>query len=127
MDENRQTPGRIPIRFVDYEAGRGPSGGRGEDDGPTAEEIGRASIYEDETEVQRRIDRGAERDTGRGRDRADDSDTAGGPLPSDLPERREDQDTNLHAAEVEVIEATADYDEIVRERPAAAEERANLD
>jgi molecular chaperone GrpE len=57
------------------------------------EEIGRASSYEDETEVQRRTDRGQEEEDGKsGRDSANDKDTAGGPPLDELPERREDQD-----------------------------------
>jgi molecular chaperone GrpE len=42
--------------------------------------------------MQRRIDRGTENDDESGRDRADDADTAGGPPPGEIPERREDQD-----------------------------------
>jgi molecular chaperone GrpE len=54
----------------------------------TPDELGRASSYEGETEMQRRIDRGDEEDAGR----ADDADTAGGPPLSETPEHREDQD-----------------------------------
>ncbi len=57
---------------------------------PSAEEIGRASSYEDATEVQRRIDRGAEEDHAEGRERADDRDVAGGPPLGETPEQRED-------------------------------------
>src|SRR5205085_9907501 len=53
------------------------------------EEIGKGSSYEGETETERRIDRGREQDDTGGRESADDSDTAGGPPPNDLPERRE--------------------------------------
>ena len=94
MNKDKQTPGRIPIRFVDE--GRRKSDdkempGQTSEDDLTPKEIGRASSYEDETEVQRRIDRGTEREDEKGR--ADDADTAGAPDPSDLPENREDLDT----------------------------------
>ena len=96
MNKERQKASRIPVRFVDEEekAGRAADShadAGGEDD-LTADVIGRESSYEGETEVQRRIDRGAEKDAGDGR--ADETDAAGGPDPSELPERREDQDTN---------------------------------
>ena len=95
--------GRIPIRFADDEssadernaADKNESGKGREDDGGglTPEELGRASIYEDATEMQRRIDRGEEGEAGRGE--ADDRDTSGAPHPSDLPENRNEQDTTL--------------------------------
>jgi molecular chaperone GrpE len=94
MNKDRQKPNRIPVRFVDDEGkGQGP---RGEADagGLTPEEIGRESSYEGETEVRRRIDRGTEGPGARSGGEADDADAAGGPDPSELPERREDQDTN---------------------------------
>jgi molecular chaperone GrpE len=92
----------IPVRFLDEEDGRldEPEGlraaageGDASDEGgdPSAEDIGRESSYEDETEMQRRIDRGSEDETGTGRERADDADTAGGPPRGELPEEREDQ------------------------------------
>jgi molecular chaperone GrpE len=85
MNKDRQKPSRIPVRFVDEEGkGGGPGGESGADD-LTPEDIGRESSYEGETEVGRRIDRG---------EGGDDADAAGGPDPADLPERREDQDTN---------------------------------
>jgi len=100
-NQNKEKPNRIPVRFMDED----PSGQRAQDtprdeqgDGtaergaPSSEELGRASSYEDATEMQRRIDRGVEEDSDAGRAPADDSDTAGGPQPKDLPERREDQD-----------------------------------
>lgn len=100
MNKNSQTPSRIPIRFVDEDASRrdreAPNNKSNGELSP--EEIGRASIYEDETEVQRRIDRGPEQDSEQGRERADDEDIAGAPYPSDLPERREDQDTTAPSA-----------------------------
>jgi molecular chaperone GrpE len=91
----KEKSNRIPVRFVDEEgparAGApqqdGPDGENGTDE-PSAEDLGRESSYEDETEMKRRIDRGAEEDG----ERADDADTAGGPPPGELPERREDQD-----------------------------------
>jgi molecular chaperone GrpE len=97
----RQKPKRIPIRFIDEEGANGMNAKDSKDESsrpgaggaePSPEEIGRASSYEDETEVKRRIDRGTEEDDEGGRERADETDAAGGPAPSDLPERREDQD-----------------------------------
>jgi molecular chaperone GrpE len=85
IDESRATPNRIPVRFVDDAAG-------GADD-LTPEELGRASSYEGETEMQRRIDRGGEQDAEGSRGRADDADAAGSPPDSELNENREDQDT----------------------------------
>jgi molecular chaperone GrpE len=96
----KEKSNRIPVRFIDEEedsaapddSGADAPGGKARGEEPTAEELGRASSYEDATEMQRRIDRGAEEDSAGGRERADDSDTAGGPPTGDLPERREDQD-----------------------------------
>jgi molecular chaperone GrpE len=105
MNKNRQTPSRIPIRFVDDEASGGQNkgdAGRDETDAAsdhTADELGRASIYEDATEMQRRINRGEESDTSEGQDRADDADTAGGPPRNEMPERRGDQDTDTWETE----------------------------
>ena len=92
MDENKATPNRIPVRFVDDAEGTGDGGSRGADD-LSPDELGRASSYEGETEMQRRIDRGGESDTEGSRDRADDADTAGSLPDSELNENREDQDT----------------------------------
>ncbi|HEX8491600.1 MAG TPA: nucleotide exchange factor GrpE [Pyrinomonadaceae bacterium] len=100
VDKKRTTPNRIPIRFADEEQATAATD-KGEDsdtqdaetgggDNLTPEEIGRASSYEGETEVQRRTNRGAEQEgTGGG---ANEADTAGGPSLDDLPERREDRD-----------------------------------
>ncbi|HEV2706833.1 MAG TPA: nucleotide exchange factor GrpE [Pyrinomonadaceae bacterium] len=107
MNKNRHTPSRIPIRFVDDEASGGQNKGeterdeRNEGGEQTAEELGRASIYEDATEMQRRINRGGEDDTSEGQDRADDADTAGALPRQEMPERRGDQDTNPSHAENE--------------------------
>jgi molecular chaperone GrpE len=98
-DNNRPKANRIPVRFVEEEPltaraeesrQQGKNAARQNDDetGLTPEELGRASSYEGETEMQRRIDRGDEEDGGR----ADDADTAGGPPLSETPEHREDQD-----------------------------------
>lgn len=102
-DKKRTTPNRIPIHFADEEASdlqdNDTDAPDGEGSGLTPEEIGRASSYEDETEVKRRIDRGAEREEATGQ--ADDADSAGGPSHDELPERREDSDTagrTSHAA-----------------------------
>lgn len=85
VDKRGQKANRIPVHFVDDEKLRAAGG----DEEPSAEDIGRESSYEGETEVKRRIDRGPE-DEGGGTD-ADDRDTAGGPPLDELPERREDQ------------------------------------
>lgn len=92
----------IPVHFVDddkvaaeadQDEDEETTRARSDDDDLTADEIGRESSYEGETEVNRRIDRGQEGDTAGGADEADDADTAGGPPRGDLPERREDQDS----------------------------------
>ncbi len=99
----------IPVRFLDEESERkaGLSGSldASSDEGPepSAEDIGRESSYEDETEVKRRIDRGTEGDSSAGRERADDADVAGGPPAGEMPEEREDENktnpgTNASAA-----------------------------
>jgi molecular chaperone GrpE len=103
MNKNRRTSSRIPVRFVDEEAKRAATNAAsssaedGEDTaadgGQTPEDLGRESSYEDATEMQRRIDRGGAQE-GESPAEADDADVAGGPNVSDVPERREDQDTN---------------------------------
>jgi molecular chaperone GrpE len=98
IDKNRAAKGRIPVRFVDEER-PGDAGDK------TPGELGRESAYDDETDMQRRIDRGGE-DAGSGsRDRADDRDKAGGPRHNETPERREDQDTNPRATAAQHDEA----------------------
>jgi molecular chaperone GrpE len=98
INENRPAPKRIPVRFVDEEgggAGHDAALEAADDDNtPSPEELGRASIYEGETEMQRRIDRGSEQDDAQGKDDADDRDTAGAPPRSDVPEERDEQDTH---------------------------------
>jgi molecular chaperone GrpE len=106
-NKNKQSSTRIPVRFVDEEstaasASTTAAAAAADDDSqntsdaeldesvPSAEEIGEASIYEDATEVQRRIDRGAEEDHSMGRGEADDKDVAGGPTLGETPEQRED-------------------------------------
>jgi molecular chaperone GrpE len=100
-NQDKEKPNRIPVRFVDEEESsmqnnqdpdetNNDGGSSGDETSP--EELGRASSYEDTTEMQRRIDRGAEGDSPAGREGADEADTAGGPPPGELPERREDQD-----------------------------------
>ncbi|HEX5707152.1 MAG TPA: nucleotide exchange factor GrpE [Pyrinomonadaceae bacterium] len=117
MNKNRRTSSRIPVRFVDDEAKRATpaassdAGAEGGEDkttegAPTPEELGRESSYEGETDMQRRIDRGGE---GERTSEADDADVAGGPKPSETPERREDQDTNPshRESDAEAPEASA--------------------
>lgn len=108
MNKNKQTPSRIPIRFLDEEEKPAThqqprhAAGSSEDEGAlTPDELGRASIYEDATEMQRRIDRGQEQDNAEGRDNADDSDTAGAPDPSETHESRNDLDTSLPSTDSE--------------------------
>jgi molecular chaperone GrpE len=100
VDKRGQKANHIPVHFVDEDV---PAGDSGEEDELNAqdssdrddlspEEIGRESSYEGETEMQRRIDRGQEKEGVGGREGADEADTAGGPPRDELPERREDQD-----------------------------------
>jgi molecular chaperone GrpE len=99
INENSPTPKRIPVRFVDEEGDadyQAAPEAADDDNAPTPDELGRASIYEDETEMQRRIDRGAEQDSDQSKDDADDRDTAGGPPRSEMPEERDEQDTHRH-------------------------------
>jgi molecular chaperone GrpE len=99
-DRRERKASRIPVRFIEEEK-KAAGEASGEEDSPDAEadgsplspeDLGRASSYEDATEMQRRIDRGAEKDSERGSERADESDTAGGPSREEMPERREDRD-----------------------------------
>jgi molecular chaperone GrpE len=103
VNKRTQKETRIPVRFVDDDKAPANNGkdedkraaqARSDRDDLSPEEIGRESSYEGETEVQRRIDRGAENEDAGGTERGggDESDTAGGPPLDELPERREDQD-----------------------------------
>lgn len=101
VNKREQKENRIPVHFVDDEkvsAGDAridsehTANARSDEDDLTAEEIGRQSSYEGETEVKRRIDRGQEQEGQSGQEQADEADTAGGPPRDELPERREDQD-----------------------------------
>lgn len=98
IDKNRQTHSRIPVRFVDEDSKASEQEDGGDDGGHTPDELGRASIYEDETEMKRRIERGREETNEGGREQADERDTAGGPDPSDMTESREDTDTKPRSA-----------------------------
>jgi molecular chaperone GrpE len=117
VDKKRTAPNRIPIRFADEETTAASDGGDGSAspetetgrDNLTTEEIGRASSYEGETETQRRVDRGAEREETGGR--ADDADTAGGPSLDELPERREDNDEAGSARQAAPSQNSAGGDE----------------
>jgi molecular chaperone GrpE len=103
-DKNTRKPNRIPVRFEDEaQAGRGDEGTpAAAAEGVSPEEIGRESSYEDETEVKRRVDRGSEQGGEAGRSEADESDSAGGPAPSELPRSRDEQDTTpSHATDEE--------------------------
>ena len=116
IDENRATPNRIPVRFVDETDAAG-----GADD-LTPEELGRASSYEGETEMQRRIDRGDEADSEGSRGRADDADTAGSLPDSELTENREDQDT-VNRSRRDKQQPETGADERSASRPAGGETR----
>ena len=98
-DKNRRKPNRIPVRFVGDDEQSGREGGEQpelkNDSGLTPEELGRASSYEDATEMGRRIERGGEEDTEVGRKSADEEDAAGSPDPSELPRSRNEQDTTV--------------------------------
>ncbi len=127
MNKDKQTPGRIPIRFVDEDSAKSDDNGTSEqtsDNDLTPQEIGRASIYEDETEVQRRIDRGTEREDGKGR--ADDADTAGAPDPSDLPENREDLDTTPPSGGGDIKDASGGIVPDTGEPPETAHQAADI-
>jgi molecular chaperone GrpE len=101
INENRPASKRIPVRFVDderevdYHVAPEPTADD-DDTALTPEELGRASSYEDATEMQRRIDRGEEADSEQGKSDADERDTAGSPPRSEMPEERDEQDTNRH-------------------------------
>lgn len=101
VNKRAEKANRIPVHFVDDDKiSSADATGENERHAQTSsdrddrspEELGRESSYEDETEMQRRIDRGQEGDGKEGRESADDSDSAGGPPRDEMPERREDQD-----------------------------------
>ena len=92
-EKDRRKANRIPVHFADDDA----EGGRGEErleaqgaDDKTPDELGRESSYEDEDEMQRRIEDGAERESGAGQ-----GDVPGSTDPSELPRSRNDQDTTV--------------------------------
>jgi molecular chaperone GrpE (heat shock protein) len=99
-DKGRQKPNRIPVRFVGDEEGDGPEAGAQPGaqgaDGLTPEELGRASSYEDATEMGQRIEGGERQESGAG-----ESDAPGGPDPSELPRSRNDQDTTASHSNTE--------------------------
>ena len=124
-DKDRRKPNRIPVRFVGDE-GKGARA-RGEqpevkgEGGPTPDEIGRESAYEDATETKRRVGRGEEQDTEAGRAGADDTDVAGGPDPSELPRSRTDQDTTVSHSDEEQKAAGGGAVEPTQEQPRKAD------
>lgn len=136
IEKNTTAGNRIPVRFMDDEEGAGGDGRRGGD--PTPEELGRASSYEGETEMRRRTNRGDESEVGR----ADERDDAGSPRESELPERREEQDTSVRersdardsaargnlsvSSEVELLAAQAEARLIEDELQKAKSERQEL-
>lgn len=108
VDKSKQTPNRIPVRFMDGEEREAETGGGGDD--LTPDEIGRASSYDDATEVQRRVDEGEGRDA------------PGSTDASELPRSRNDQDTTTsHADEMKGSrDASAEVGEQPRRADAAA-------
>jgi molecular chaperone GrpE len=126
IEKERQQGGRIPVRFIDEEGAEVSRGG-GDDNSPSVEELGRASAYEDATEMQRRINRGGESDTEVDRSRADDADLVGTIPDSELEENRNDQDSNPRdrrdaaAYTIDADELAADFPE---QRAAGAAGRA---
>ncbi|HEX7998961.1 MAG TPA: nucleotide exchange factor GrpE [Pyrinomonadaceae bacterium] len=128
-DKKRTTPNRIPIRFADED--HAPSANAKTADSDTTEtetssggadnltpgELGRASSYEGETEMQRRVDRGTEGEGTGGR--ANDADEAGGPPQDEMPERREDRDEAGSAKQAQPAPNSAGGDEDGAPRPEA--------
>jgi molecular chaperone GrpE len=86
-NKDRRKPNRIPVRFVGDE---GAGAEAGNDSGKTPDELGRESSYDDSTEMGRRIEDGAEQETGEGR-----GDAPGSTDPSELPRSRNEQDTTV--------------------------------
>jgi molecular chaperone GrpE len=112
VDRNEQNSRRIPIRFAaddtpsarDAEPEREEKAAEGDDPADlTPEEIGRTSSYEDETEVQRRIDRGMEEEGEPERERGDDADVAGGPPRGEVPEMSETRDAASESREAQAV------------------------
>jgi molecular chaperone GrpE len=123
-DKDGRKPNRIPVRFVGDEEQSERSGAEQpeakNDSGLTPDELGRASSYEDATEMGRRINRGDEQDTEAGRDRADDKDAAGGPDRSETPRGRNEQDTTAAHADPEEKGASSGVAEETRRADADA-------
>lgn len=113
IEKERETRGRIPVRFMDAESDEVVRG-REDEDMPSPDELGRESSYEGATEMRRRVNRGGEDDTEAGRSRADDADVAGSLPDSELEENRTDQDTNWHE-ERDAGAYTIDADELAAE------------
>lgn len=120
LNRKSEKSNRIPVRFVDEDDAAAQNAAEDKQDAAdreddnsdlSPEEIGRASIYEGETEVQRRIDRGAEEENAAGRERADDRDTAGGPPLGELPEERTDLDEAPTKTKASTGSATGEDDE----------------
>lgn len=93
-NKDRRKPNRIPVRFVGDEDAGQP--GAGNDSGKTPEELGRESSYDDSTEMGRRIEDGAEQETGSGS-----GDAPGSTDPSELPRSRNEQDTTVSHSDPE--------------------------
>jgi len=94
-DKGGRKPNRIPVRFVGDDEGKGPEAG-GAEENLTPDELGRQSSYDDSTEMGRRVEDGAERETSAGR-----GDAPGSTDPSELPRSRNEQDTTVSHADPE--------------------------
>jgi molecular chaperone GrpE len=91
-NKNQRRPNRIPVRFVNDEGQGGQSHESGGEGGPTPEELGRESSYEDATEMGSRVEDGGRESAGGGRG---DGNAAGASNPSELPRSRDEQDTTV--------------------------------
>jgi molecular chaperone GrpE len=128
IEKNMPARNRIPVHFMDEEKNAGAEDAA-RDGEATPEELGRASSYEDETEMRRRMNRGEESDTAGGRGSADERDDAGSPRDAELPENREEQDTTRRAgasSELELLAARAEVRLVEDELQKAKSERHEL-
>jgi molecular chaperone GrpE len=128
IEKNMPARNHIPVRFIDEDKNAGAEDAA-RDGEATPEELGRASSYEDETEVRRRMNRGEESDTAGGRGSADERDDAGSPRGAELPENREEQDTTRRAgvsSELELLAARAEVRLVEDELQKSKGERQEL-
>jgi molecular chaperone GrpE len=96
-DKDKRKPSRIPVRFVgDEPRGEAHRAAAQDEGGHAPDDLGRESSYDDETEMQRRIESGVEQESGAGR-----GDVPGSTDPSELPRSRDEQDTTVSHADEE--------------------------